>query len=182
VKAIKLPSHLFTERPSNSPALDPQVVEIHAIQARINGSTVLSAGLYIERELEHIIGYYLYPPPAVTEQQRFFTDHILASDALTFAHKRRLAIALVDEKQLLVGKARDELDRILRRVMSFRNAFAHGDIVEQPEGTFLRYFEGARKTVELTDDYWDKIAEAFSVAESSLESVKNKLGMPRPGA
>src|SRR5688500_14628033 len=104
MKEIHLPQHIFFEGNEASP------VAVHRAAAltdavRRNGTRVILAGLYIERELEQIIGYFLYPSKPVTDQQRFVAGHVLGSDAITFAAKRRLILALVKEQQLLEGSA-----------------------------------------------------------------------------
>jgi len=180
MKEIELPSHIIGQSLGGTPLPSLEVAVANATQARKNGNKVILAGLYIERELEHVIGFYLYPGPDITEQQRFFADHILSSDALTFSHKRRMFLALVDSKKLVSGKARADLESLLRKAMSSRNAFAHGDIVERSGGTFLIYFEGARKEQKLTTDYWDGVVASFRSLEKQIGEIKAGLGMPGP--
>jgi hypothetical protein len=178
MKEIELPSHVIGQSVGDAPVPSLKDAVAHATEARRNGNKVILAGLYIEREMELIIGFYLYPSPTVSEQQRFFADHILSSDALTFSHKRRLLLALVDAKRLMEGKARSALEARLRKAMSLRNAFAHGDVVERANGTFLIYFEGGRKEHELTDAYWDTVVDTIKSLEKQLGEIKEALGIP----
>jgi hypothetical protein len=180
VKEIRLPSHIFAQSTDGPVTFEYDTIVAHAAEARRNGNKVILAALYIEREIEHVIGFYLYPPPNVSEQQRFFADHILSSDSLTFSAKRRLVLALVNEKQLLTGESKSQFEQLLKKVMSWRNAFTHGDVVERASGTYLLYFEGTRRELQLTDAFWDEVVAAFNALGSLIESIKKGLGFPQP--
>lgn len=177
MKDISLPQHIFFESPDATPTAVERAAKLTA-EVRRNGTKVILAGLYIERELEQIIGYYLYPATPVTDQQRFVAGHILGSDTMTFAAKRRLIRALVNERDLLKGSDKNDLDVELGKVMKYRNAFTHGDVIEKQGRAYLKYFDNGPLEKELTDAFWDDVVQAIRSAEKRLQEVKKSLGMP----
>lgn len=177
MKDIALPSHIFMHSTDDT-AVDLDTAVIHAGEARRNGAKVILAGLYIERELEHVIGLFLYPSPPITEQQSFVAAHILGSDSLTFAAKRRLVLTLVNEKGLLEGSEKATFDKQLKEVMVYRNAFTHGDVIEKGGSTYLKYFQGGPQERELTDEYFDGVVATFKSAEKQIEAIKRALMTP----
>lgn len=159
-------------------AVDFNIAVTHAAEARRNGTKVILAGLYIERELEHVIGLYLYPTPPITEQQRFVAAHILGADFLTFAPKKRLVLTIVNEKGLLEGKEKATFEEELGKVMLYRNAFSHGDVIEKAGSTYLKYFRGGPQEQELTDEYFDRIVATVRSVEKQIEAIKRALMPP----
>ncbi|MDP9203856.1 MAG: hypothetical protein M3P12_00150 [Gemmatimonadota bacterium] len=181
MKEIVLPSHIFMES-TDTAQVDFSSAVAHAKDARRNANKVLSAALYIEREVEALIGFYLYPGPGVTEQQQFVAAHILGSDALTFAAKRRLIVSLVNDKKWLQGQAKESFERQLKNVMSFRNAFTHGNVIERGDKTVLKYFEGQPRERELNDAFWDEIVATFDAVGKHIEAIKHAMGINRSPA
>jgi len=177
MKDIALPSHLFMQSTEDTP-VDFDTALAHAGQARRNGNQVISGALYIERELEHVIGLYLYPSPPITEQQRFVAAHILGADFLTFAAKKRLVLTIVNEKGLLEGKAKATFEEELGKVMLYRNAFSHGDVIEKGGSTYLKYFRGGPQEQELTDEYFDRIVATVRSVEKQIEAIKRAVMPP----
>ena len=175
MKDISLPSHIFVEHLEGTEA-DFQAAALHAGEARRNANKVLSAGLFVEREIEAIIANYLHVHQS--EQKTFLTRHVLGSDALSFAAKRRVVLTLVREQGWLSGKELDSLDDQLRKVMSFRNALTHGNIIEKTPGTVLEYFEGKPREELLDDAYWDKVVATFDAVTKHLESIKARGSAP----
>ncbi len=180
MKDIAVPTHIIMHSTGANP-VNLDIAVTHAVEARRNGNKVILGGLYIERELEQVIGFYLYPSPDISEQQRFVAAHILGSDTLTFAAKRRLVLTLVNDKKLLEGTTKSTFESQLKKVMSFRNAFTHGDVFERDDKTYLRYFEGSPREQELTDAFWEEVEATFHSLGKLIETIKHALGVPPAG-
>ena len=161
MKEITLLSHVFMESTGSTP-VDQEAAVSLTKAAHENRKKVIVAGLFVEREIEAIIGFYLYPGPGVSEQQVFVAAEILGSDAVSFSHKKRLILSLVNQKNWLHGEAKGAFDKELAAVIRFRNAFAHGNIIVRDSAAFLEYFEGSKKRVELSDGYWSDLETSFN--------------------
>lgn len=179
MKEIKLLSHVFVESSGTVP-LDMEAAVGITKEAQDNRKKVIVAGLFVEREVEAIIGFYLFPGPGITEQQTFVAGEILGADTVTFAHKRRLIRSLVNSKRWLEGADKNGFDKGLQWMISTRNAFTHGNIVVRDSIAHLEYFEGERKRVELSDAYWTELETSFRALVSRVEIVKKAAGMPQP--
>jgi hypothetical protein len=180
VKQINLPSHLFVQKSTGLAPHDITAAAAQTNDAHENRKRVILCGLFVEREIEAIIGYYLYPGTAVSEQQAFVAGEILGSDALTFNHKKRLVMSLVNKKKWLEGEAKNDFEGGLKRVISFRNAFTHGNIIVRDSIPVLEYFEGGQKKCDLTDEYWTRVENDFNAVVEQIEAIKLAAGMPRP--
>ena len=144
----------------------------HAAEARRNANTVISASLFVEREIEALISNYLFPSDLASEQKTFVTAHILGSDALSFAAKRRVLLALARQKGWLAGKDADSFDKLLVKIGSLRNAVTHGNVIEGDKTTILSYFESKPREEELTDTLWDAVVATFTDAIARIEQLK----------
>ena len=83
-------------------------------------------------------------------------------------------MSVVNEEQLLEGKAKEELAELFKKVIHFRNSHAHGDIVHDGSKICIKYFEGGPRCDELSDDYWTRITTVFSQLFDSLREF-NRL-------
>ena len=77
---------------------------------------------------------------------------------------------------MVTGQERSDLDQILAKVMRYRNAFTHGEVVQSAQGIYLHYFEGDAKQRVLTDEYWTQVERDFSHAHQQINSLMMKLG------
>lgn len=154
----------------------------HTAEARRNANTVISASLFVEREIEALISNWLFPSAPASEQKTFATAHILASDALSFAAKRRVVLALARQKGWLAGKDADAFDKLLIKIGSVRNALTHGNVIERDQTTILSYFESRPREEELTDAYWDGVVATFTDAITRIEQLKTLANGPKPAS
>jgi hypothetical protein len=145
----------------------------HALEARNNVNTVISASLMIEREIEAIINNYLHPEEPASEQKLFVAAYVLGSD-LPFAAKRRMVVALAKSKQWLDKKEAQAFDDLIIKIGKFRNAMAHGSVIERGQSTVLTYFESEPREFVLTDAFWDGVVETFTAAIQGVERLKAK--------
>ena len=121
---------------------------------------VVSAGLAIEAVINDILKKTVFREN--TEDINFLTNHILESSWCGFADKRKLLFAVIERDNLLKGPEKSKLEKHLGKVTQWRNAFAHGEVEIHGSGVQLRYFEGSPRTIELDDDFWEKISVQFN--------------------
>lgn len=169
MKEITLPSHIYWYSATGVP-MDVNVAVARTTDVRRNASKVLLAALLVERELEALINNYLYP--GESEQKTFMARNILGSDALSFAAKRRLMLALVRDKKWFEGADYAAFEKGLRDVMTYRNALTHGNVIEKDEGTVLEYFADGPQSKVLDDAYWDKLVAVFNAVIEQIGKVK----------
>ena len=84
---------------------------------------------------------------------------------------------LIDEQQLLSGKKKSDCEKLLRSVLSFRNAFAHGTLSSDDKAVWLSFFESAPRKRELTDDYLSEVETVLLQAYDVVFDLELKIGM-----
>lgn len=176
MKQLKLPITCMIKPTPGSPVNVGNAYEnLQAAQA--NGQKIISATLGIEVQLETIITYRVFGKfgPEVS----FFSNHILAADWFAFSSKRRLVLAIVNEGNYLEGKDKNRFEKLLRDVMSYRNAFAHGAIVEKSDGTYISYFENTQQEKLLSDEYWTQVESTFQEALYKITIAQKRMGIKK---
>lgn len=148
-------------------------------QARTNGVLIIWSAICLEQKLESIIAKYIFPHAEQNDKKRgrdFFLSRIIKADHFSYAVKKALIIDIMSEGSLLEGRDKDELIKNLRKVMDYRNMFAHGNIIyEENKGCVLHYWSGGSKQDVLTDEYWGILEKCFKGAHDLLDQVLNKL-------
>jgi hypothetical protein len=146
--------------------------------ARQNGGKVLYASTSIEQKLEALLlEYFMGPFKGHSDRRVIFEREILQSSAFSYRTKKDLVAKLINELQLLSGKEKNALGSLLKKVMEWRNAFAHGRIQHEARtGCFIKYYSGEPRTLALTDEYWDEVEGAFKECDALLDQAKKKLG------
>lgn len=145
-------------------------------QAKENGAKVLGATVEIEHKLEDIIQKYLFDSSYHAEGA-FFNNEILKTSFFTFAAKKQVVLSLTKNLKLLDGAKYSELQKLLKKIMLFRNAFVHGELVgfHNKNIVLLRYFSGEPKENKLTDEYWDELVKIFEETEKVIKEIEEKF-------
>ncbi len=143
--------------------ITPQLFETIMAPARENRVRVLDAAALIEHNLETIIQHYFFGNISENDGRIRFQSLILSSDWCTFHVKRRLIMHIVNETNVLKGKTKNEFDSMLRKSISFRNAFVHGVFSSDGQRVKMAYFEGAPRSKILTDDYLLRVEEILNM-------------------
>jgi len=144
-------------------------------EARRNKAKVLDGALTIEHELAAILSYYFFGRSH--EKKATFEALVLNSDWCSFAAKRRLIAHVIDDQKLLSGQEKNDCEKLLRRVMSLRNAFAHGTLSSDDKTVWLSYFEGTPRKQELTDDYLSDVETTLLQAYNGVFALAQKIGV-----
>jgi len=176
MKDLKLPiTSMIKPTPGSPVNLGDAYENLRAAQA--NGQKIIPATLGIELQLETIITYRVFGKFGL--EVSFFKNHILTADWFAFSSKRKLVIDIVNEGNYLKGVEKNLFDKLLRDVMSCRNAFAHGTIVEKSDGTYISYFENTQQEKILSDDYWTQVENTFQEALDKITIVQERMGITK---
>lgn len=145
--------------------------------ARRNGGKVLYATTSIEQKLEGmLLEYFMGPFTGHDDKRVMFEREILQSSALSYSAKKELVTKMINDRNLLVGSKKNAVQSHLKKIMEWRNAFAHGKIQhDSMTGCFIRYYSGEPKTMMLDDNYWDEVEKSFQECDVLLEEAKQQL-------
>jgi len=144
-------------------------------KARANGGKVLYATTSVEQQLEGLLLRYFMGPFIKHDHRRdLFEREILQSSALSFSSKKELVSKVVNHDELLKGKKKNRMQSVLKNIMEWRNAFAHGKVQhDDRKGCFVKYYSGGGKELNLTDEFWSELETVF---KDCSELIKEALG------
>lgn len=152
--------------------------EISAIteQARQNGGKILYATTSIEQQMEGLLLRFFMGPFTGHEERRvLFEAEILQSTALSYCAKKELVAKVVNSSELLPGKKKNKLQKHMKSIMEWRNAFAHGKVQhDNLQGCFISYYSGEKKVLKLNSALWEEIETTFKECHSLLSEAINK--------
>ncbi len=124
-----------------------------------NKLRIIETASLIEEHLERIITFYFFgrtiPENKIKSEK--FQSFILSSDWCSFSSKRKLILHIINEEKLLQGSEKNDFENLLRKTMSYRNAFTHGTMATNGEIIRLKYYEGSTKIKNIDDDYLTEI-------------------------
>lgn len=145
--------------------------------ARKNGGKVLYATTSIEQKLEAILlEYFMGPFTGHDDRRVMFETEILQSSALSYKSKKELFAKLLNHHEILPGNKKNVVQGYLKKIMDWRNAFAHGKIKHDTRsGCSIRYYSGHPKTLSLTDEYWDEVEKCFKDCDALLNEAHKHL-------
>ena len=156
--------------------VNPEIIS-EMDMAQVNGGLVLYATTSIEKWIESILLVYFMGPFIEPNPRRdMFEREVLESSTLTFSSKKELLFKAVNEEDLIKGKSKNKLQGSLKRIMEWRNAFAHGRVQhELTKGVVLKYYSGKPCELILNDEYWSGVEETFRETEKILKEIKKGL-------
>jgi hypothetical protein len=159
---------------------DTNLIEAHKLaeEARTNRLQVIEGALSIENQLNAVISQYFFGPSH--EMRAAFESLVLNSDWCSFAAKRKLITHIINEQNLLEGRDKSDFDKLMRDVMSVRNAFAHGRLSSDEKRAWLSFFEGRPREEELTDEYLTKVEDLLRVGFYKAFDLLAKIGGANP--
>ena len=143
-------------------------------EARRNRLKVIEGALSVENQLESVILHYFFGTSH--EKREVFKSFILDSDWCTFAAKRKLITHIINDQNLLEGRDKNDFNGLMKDVMSFRNAFTHGELSSDATRVWLSFFEGVVRKEELTDDYLTRVEAALRAAYDKVFGLSIKIG------
>ena len=146
-------------------------------KARENGAEVIWSTITIEKAMEDIIVKYLFTiKMGIVKERDFFINEIIQNNMFSYNVKKQLALKIIQNEILIIGKERNKLDKYLTDIMKYRNAFAHGTMASDvEEGVILTYFSSKTRRDILNDLYWSNLEKVFNDADSMLRKAHSKL-------
>lgn len=147
------------------------------LHARNNGSEVIWATINIEAKMSDLISKYLFGIGiGYNERLSFFNNEIISSSFITFSFLKSLSVKLVQQVNLLSKKKRSDLENKLKKVMRYRNAFAHGELsINTDNICTLAFYSGERQEFQLIDSFWIELESVFTTANELLDEASKKL-------
>lgn len=147
------------------------------LQARENGAQIIWATINVELKMQDIITEYLFGIGIDNnERLNFFNNEIMTSNSITYALKKKLSLRLIELKNLLSNKNYSELDNKLVKVMTYRNAFAHGNLsIDNKEKCRLEFYSGKPQVFSLNERFWDDLESHFQIVNKLLGEAWKKL-------
>ena len=147
-------------------------------EARRNRLKIIEGALSVENQLEAVILHYFFG--ASHERRAVFESLVLNSDWCSFAAKRKLIAHIISEQNLLERSNKNGFEKLMKDVMSVRNAFAHGRLSSDDKRVWLSFFEGRPRKEELTDDYLTKVETLLRKAFDQAFELAVKIGATKP--
>lgn len=143
-----------------------------------NKLRIIDAAYFIEEHLEMIITHYFFGRkiPENKEKSEKFKSFVLSSDWCSFSSKRKLILHIVSEESLLKGSEKNDYESLLRKTMSYRNAFTHGTMATNGEIIRLKFYEGSPKIKTIDDDYLSEIEKDLNLAFQMTFDLAIRIG------
>jgi hypothetical protein len=145
-------------------------------QAQDNRARIIESSLALEKRLNTLLAHYFFP--GTVDRREIFTSLVLNSDWCSFASKRKLLKQLLNQHDWLPGQEKNDFDRLLRDVMSYRNAFTHGTLSTSGGTVLLSFFEGGPQEKELSDAFLGEIERKLRMAHDGIAALSLKVSAP----
>lgn len=148
--------------------------------AKKNGGSILYATTSVEQKVESILlNYFLGSSVSFNDQRRLFDQEILKSSLLSFNAKKELVTKVINTGELLSKKSKPLIQKYLKEIMQWRNAFAHGKLIyDSKRGCVLEHYSGHKQSIHLTNEYWDEVEASFKKCNELLDEVERRLFRP----
>ncbi|MEW8232527.1 MAG: hypothetical protein AB2745_19555 [Candidatus Thiodiazotropha endolucinida] len=145
--------------------------------ARDNGTKVLWATICLEKKLESIlVNYFMGSFSGPCSKRQLFESELIQSSSFPFSLKKNLIDKLSAQVPSFQGKDRTKLQQMLKSVMSWRNAFAHGTLcADSKKGILLRYYSGGMKEDQLNDSYWNTVEDTFNRCDELVDQLSKQV-------
>lgn len=143
--------------------------------ARDNGAQIVYGLLSIEHKINSILAEYLFGPTlgSPKPQKDFFVNEILQSNKFDYSFKKELFIKIMNDHNLLIKEDRGILQENLKKIMTWRNAFAHGFLsADNLQECYLKYYSGGNKSIVLNDDFWTEVEVCFQQINELFKKLK----------
>ena len=143
--------------------------------ARDNGSQIVYALLSVEHRIESILAEYLFGPISGVPKPKkdFFVNDILQSSKFDYSFKKELLNKVINDQNLLIGEDKDILQKNLGKIMTWRNAFAHGNLrADNAQICYLEHYSVAKATIILSDEFWLEVEDVFKQINELLKKIR----------
>lgn len=137
----------------SAPAEDIPIIEK-------NRSEILGAMITIEDRIIEAMSKYLFKESQ--DKRDFFINDVVGTADFSFSFKRKAFTRMLEQFELLDSVGIKELKANLNKLMLWRNAFAHGQVIhDHHDGYVLKYYSGGHQELVLNDEFFEKAEETF---------------------
>lgn len=142
-----------------------------------NGAKILYATTWLESRLEEIlIQFFMGEDEFSSDRSYFFKHEVLESSSFSFSFKKEACIKIVNKLGLLKGKNKDKFTKLLKNIMLWRNAFAHGTLsYDGAKGCFIDFYKGGQQRLHLNDEFWVECEKTYTDAHECINKVVKQL-------
>jgi len=143
--------------------------------ARSNGGAVLWATSCLEQSLERIIvNYFMGPFEGPSHKRQLFENEVIKSSSFPFSFKKLIIQNISDSTSVIGGKDRSKLQSGLKKIMLWRNAFAHGQLkLDSKQGVILCYYSSGHQQKILSDAFWSELEATFEVCSELAKKLED---------
>ncbi|MEZ5530338.1 MAG: hypothetical protein R3E57_10515 [Porticoccaceae bacterium] len=125
-----------------------------------NRSEILVAMITIEDRIIEAMSKYLFKESKV--KRDFFINEIVGTSDFSFSFKRKAFTRMLEQFELFEPDGIKTLKANLNKLMLWRNAFAHGQVIHDlHDGYILKYYSGGHQELALNDSFFEKAEETF---------------------
>lgn len=141
--------------------------------SKANISSIIWSAVGLENLMEDVITNYFFGEFSGPDNKRhLFHRELLQSSSMQFSFKKNLLNKICDQRDDVSCKKSSKLQGALKRVMQWRNGFAHGKLsYDTKKGVILSYYSGEHKTENLDEKFWDTLEQDFNLAEQLLKEL-----------
>ncbi len=152
----------------------PQQMQLDEIEIAFrNGSLVIRSALGIEQNCAEIIGaFFIRNDPNLLN---VFMDQIVHSSFFSFESKRKTIFWICEQLRILDPQDRNKFEKTFSRVIRYRNAFAHGTILQKHNEICVSYFQSSPRIENLDLAFWEGIEETFEIANIYITSIHTRI-------
>lgn len=149
--------------------------------ARENGTSILWATICLEHKINRVItNYFLGPFQGPSSVRALFENEVVSSASFPLSFKKHLIDKISAELAGIDGRTRSKTQGLLKKILTWRNAFAHGSLqLDAKKGVLLKYYSGSNKIDVLNDAYWLEVENTFRTCDEYIKKMEIDSS-PRP--
>ncbi|WP_415890791.1 hypothetical protein ACMXYV_05625 [Neptuniibacter sp. SY11_33] len=138
----------------------PSSAEVDLPIIEKNRSEILAAMITIEDRIIEAMSKYLFKESK--DKRDYFINEVIGTSDFTFSFKRKAFTRMLEQFKLLDPDGIKKLKANLNKLMLWRNAFAHGEVIhDHHDGYVLKYYSGGHQELILNDEFFEKAEETF---------------------
>jgi hypothetical protein len=167
MKTIKLPKHASFEIKLDGSVYDTHKIRDNHIAYIENAREVIFSAATIERILKDYVTNFFVTDDGKKE---LFRGVVILSDSFSFRHVTR-AVREILESKGVEAKQVEELEKLLFKVMDYRNALTHGHPFQKHDKFVCQYYKSKQREDEINDAYWEAVENTFHRALGLVEKL-----------
>lgn len=160
-KTILIRFHSDGEQPKTNTSGVDITDEIAVIEK--NGSEIISATIMIEDRMIEAVSKILFGASNdKTEYREFYANEIMGTSGFSYTFKRRVFTRLLEHFKIIEQEKINNLKARLNKIMEWRNAFAHGQVLHECNvGFVLQYYRDGQQKLLLNDRFFEIVEETI---------------------